>query len=97
MMCGSINERSENLRNSCVPFVNGNRPEVDQSEHEQVGVLVHWEEEHIDVVGTTLQETVQWMKSVTSKRGGDLENKETEARNTKFSLLQSKSRFPKFF
>ena len=39
---------------------------------------MHWEEEHVDVVGTALQETVYRVEGVTGKRGGNLENRETK-------------------
>ena len=78
VVCGPIDYRSDDHGDPEVPVVYGNRPDVDQYVHDQVRVLVHWEEEHVDVVGTALKKTVHRVEGVTSKRRGNLENAEVE-------------------
>ncbi len=52
--------------------MDGHCPDVDQYEHDEVRVLVHGEEEHVQMVGGALQEAVQWVEGVTCKWRRDL-------------------------
>jgi len=52
-------------------IVNANGPEVDKRKQEQVQEFVHREHEHENVVWSRLQESVHWVKRVTSERSGD--------------------------
>ena len=54
MVRRSIDKRSEEHRYSEVSIMNGHSPDVDQDVHNQIRKLVHWEEKHVDMIGTTL-------------------------------------------
>ena len=58
VVCAAVDDRLEQERNTVVSIVDGHRPEVDKHEQNEVGDLVQGEEERVDVVGQTLQESV---------------------------------------
>lgn len=52
--------------------VDADRPAVDKDKHEEVGDLVDWEEEGVEVIGCALSEAIQWVEGMRGPRGGDL-------------------------
>jgi len=71
VMGGAVDPGSEDLRHPKVPVVNTHGPDVDEKEHEEGSILVHWEEEDVEVVGETLEKSIQRMKGMGGKRGRD--------------------------
>ena len=52
--------------------VNGDSPDVDKDIEQQVGELVHGEEEYVDVVRRALSKAVQRVEGVRGERRGHL-------------------------
>jgi DNA-directed RNA polymerase subunit K/omega len=68
----AVDDGLEEFGDSEVVVVNGHCPNVDNDIEQQVRVLVHGEQEHVDVVGAALQESVNRVESVAGERRGQL-------------------------
>ena len=54
VVSGTIDDRLENFRDSEIAVVDGDRPDVDKDEQEEIGEFVEGEEKGVDVVGDAL-------------------------------------------
>lgn len=64
VMRGAVHDGLEQLGHLVATVVDGDGPEVDGDEEEQVGELVHGEEEDVEVVRKTLHEPVDGVERV---------------------------------
>jgi len=64
MMSSAIDDLAEDGGHSVITVVDGNGPKVNEQEEHQVCPFVEREEEDVDVVGRTLQESVYRMKGM---------------------------------
>lgn len=72
MMGTAVDDLLQCSRNTVVPIMNGDRPDVDKDIEAQIGHLVQWEKERIKVVRDTLEEAVQGVESMACKRRRNL-------------------------
>ena len=68
----AVHERLQRAGHAKVSVVDGNGPDVDGNVEQQVGELVHGEEEHVDVVGGALQEAVNGVEGMGGEGRGHL-------------------------
>jgi hypothetical protein len=58
VMRGAVDNPFKQIRNPVVAIVDRNSPEIDHYKHPKVNVLIHGEQERVQVVRTTLEESV---------------------------------------
>ena len=68
MMSRAIDVWFQNLWYSVITVMDRDSPDVNKYKQKQVGVLVQRKQERVDVIRTTLQETISRMKSMAGKR-----------------------------
>ena len=89
VMRRAVHDWTQALGHTEIAVMDGDGPDVDGDVEEEVGVLVHGEQEHVDVVRAALQEAVQRVEGVTGEWSGNLGKK---SKKFSFNILMQQKR-----